>query len=47
MNLQIILYCFKKQLQIIEIKNKNVKNFLEFKIFMGILNNNNKKIDNN
>ena len=47
MNLKIILYYFKTQLQIIEIKNKNVKNFLEYKIFMCILNNNNKKIDNN
>ena len=47
MNLKIILHYFKTQLQIIEIKNKNVKNFLEYKIFMCILNNNNKKIDNN
>ena len=47
MNLKIILYYFKTQLQIIETKNKNVKNFLEYKIFMCILNNNNKKIDNN
>ena len=42
MNLKIILYYFKTQLQIIETKNKNVKNFLEYKIFMCILNNNNK-----
>ena len=48
MNLKIILHYFKTQLQIIEIKNKNVKNFVEYKIFMCILlNNNNKKIDNN